>query len=146
MEPILSSVNEPDALKKRPVFFTTYVYVTTVFLSLQMFVTSGVFVKLIEQTCPVTVAVAVALTALAPPGPVVPDAVPVLTVVALIAAAFVNVWLAPGASGPHVPMEPILSSVNEPDALKKSPVFFTTYVYVTCVFPSLQIFVTSEDF
>jgi hypothetical protein len=82
------------------------VYVTVAFASLQTSRISGVFVRVIEQLCPVTVAVAVADTASVFVGPVVPDAVAILTVVALIAADFVNVALAPGANGPHDPIDP----------------------------------------
>jgi hypothetical protein len=72
--------------------------------SLQTSVLFGVFVRLIEQVCPVTVAVAVAV---ADPPPVnVPLAVAMFVVVALIVDAFVNVWHAPGANGPHEPIEP----------------------------------------
>jgi hypothetical protein len=65
----------------------------------------------------------VALTDFAPD---VPLAVAMFTVVALIADALVNVWLAPGANGPHEPIEPKWSSLKEPEAEKKSPEFVTT--------------------
>jgi hypothetical protein len=123
IEPKWSSLKEPEEVKKSPVFVTTYVYVTDVLALLQTFVLSGVFVKLIEQVWPVTVAVAVAVTAFSSD---VPLAVAMFTVVALIAAAFVNVALAPGANGPHEPIEPKWSSLKEPEELKKSPVFVTT--------------------
>jgi hypothetical protein len=127
-------------LKKSPVFVTTYVYVTDVFLSLHTFRISGVFVRLIVQTCPVTVAVAVAVAC--EPFVNVAVAVAIFTVVALIAADLVSVWLAPGANGPQLPIEPKWSSVNVPEALSTLPLLLvTTYVYVTDVFLPLHTFV-----
>ena len=123
IEPKWSSLKEPEAAKKSPEFVTTYVYVTDVLASLQTFVLSGVFVKLIEQLWPVTVAVAVALTDFSSD---VPLAVAMLVVVTLIADALVSVALAPGANGPHEPMAPKWSSLKEPEAAKKSPEFVTT--------------------
>jgi hypothetical protein len=62
-----------------------------VLASLQTFSVLGVFVNAIEQVCPVTVAVAVALTASLPCGPVVPLAVAMFVVVALIVVEDVSV-------------------------------------------------------
>ena len=66
----------------------------------------GVFVRLIEQVCAVTVACEVAVAVVLFASLNVPFAVPMFVVVALTTADFVTVALAPGANGPHDPIEP----------------------------------------
>ena len=97
--------------------------------------TSGALVSPIVQRCGVTVAIAVAVTASVPFGPVVPDAFAVFvsTPVVLIERVFDSDWLAPGASGPQLPTvksSPVFpgvpaSSTSVPEAAKKSPLFVT---------------------
>ena len=119
----LSSTSEPDALKNPPVLVTTYVYVTVVLTPLGTSVLSGVFVRLIDTLCPVTVAVSFAQTL---PLPDVPQAVAMLVVVPERFFVEVQVALALGANGPHgqtvkssavLPGVP-LSSTSVPEAGK----------------------------
>src|SRR5437867_1682492 len=92
----------------------------------------ALFARLMAQECGVAVAVALLLTAIPFEVPVA-LAVLVSAVVRLSVEVWVNVWLAPGASGPQLPsvkssaglLGVPLSSTRVPEAAKTLPALVT---------------------
>ncbi len=82
---------------------------------MQTFVGLAVLVSEIVQLWPVTSALAWAVAVVLEASLKVAVAVATLWVVALMAAVFVSVAEAPGASGPKLPMLPRWSSLTEPE-------------------------------